>query len=167
MERFVLLVDNRHGIYVPEVFVCSHVMEQWNIKAQDALVLKSSIDWKRLIKTEEAYSSLFERHNYFIEVFGKNYLEYWEEIYWDTWEHVLGTAVYTNENGEYRLYLGESGDLFAEKIMDDMELAEWIAQENGLDVAAFQIFCQDSDFFLSDDWDAARAVDAFREQEVK
>ena len=37
-----------------------------------------------------------------------------DEYYWDTWEDVLNTARFVDENGDtWTLYQGESGDLFA------------------------------------------------------
>jgi hypothetical protein len=82
-ENRILLVDERHGIYVPKVFA-----ELWNDMSDDERAM-----WE--INTDEI-----------------QYLSDPDaDGYWDAWHVVLDSATYTNELG-HAYYLDQDGDLY-------------------------------------------------------
>jgi len=79
LENAELLIDNHHGIYIPQIFAEFCDTADWHVSADDAAVLLAGPD---------------------------------HADYWDTWDHVLGTAYYLADDGR-RFTLWQDGDLWA------------------------------------------------------
>lgn len=167
MERYTLLVDSHHGVYIPREFVQGHNMEQWNVEPHYAFILSAGIDFpskvEEMLKDKENNMHVYADHSTLIEEFGKDYLDNWSEIYWETWDSVFNTAYYECEDGHFGLYLGECGDVFAERIMEESELAEYLAEQNELDVEVFKAFIYDSAYSLGNEWEEGVAIKDFKE----
>lgn len=159
MERYTLLIDGYHGVHIPQIFAQSHDMDAWHVNPLDALILTCGVDWIT-IEEDERHDSA---HTMLREKLGPDYLDDWPVTFDGTWIDVLDTA-YTVDGGiEHTLYLGESGDLFAERGMTHEEIAVEIAEENNFDADAFSAFCENIHTDLTDEYQADQAVKGFED----
>ena len=130
IERYELMVNGAHGIYVPQTFAENYDAKEWHIDDEDIDIFLEGPD---------------------------------HEHYWYAWEYVLNTAYAIEKGVKYTLWQ-EDGDLFAEREMSDDELAENIAEENGLDVEAFKVFVDHTGMYaLSEAYDVFHALKAFED----
>jgi len=93
-EKFILLIDGHHGVYIPQIFASNFPTTDWGVTEEQADILLRGPD-----------------------------LEENAEEYWDAWDRVLNNAEWHSGNGEgesekFVLYPGECGDLFMVKAAD-------------------------------------------------
>jgi len=112
-EKFILLIDGHHGVYIPQIFASNFPTTDWGVTEEQADILLRGPD-----------------------------LEENAEEYWDAWDTVLNNAEWHSGNGDgegeseekseeenerdkFVLYPGECGDLFMVKAADLTEEDEW------------------------------------------
>jgi len=96
-EKFILLIDGHHGVYIPQIFASNFPTTDWGVTEEQADILLRGPD-----------------------------LEENAEEYWDAWDRVLNNAEWHSGEGEkFVLYPGECGDLFMVKAADLTEEDEW------------------------------------------